>query len=169
MPNYVVVHQNESGAVSVGIPADGGKRYVDVFPEHPYPTGPRRLETDLEQIERLARGALIKTTKDLPSNRNFRDAWRLDQVTKAVVVDMQAAREIHRGNLRQAREAMLAQLDMDYLRADETNDVALKASIVARKRALRDLPQDPRIEAAATPEQLEATWPTVELGPSPYP
>lgn len=172
MPNYIAVYENEGG-VAVVIPAEGGKHYVDMWPEYPYPSGPRRLETDLEQIERIAvkdvpqgANALIKTTRDLPVTRNFRGAWRL--AMGVVNVDMPAAREIHRENIRRAREATLKQLDTDYMRADEQNDVQAKASIAQQKQALRDLPQAPAIMAAETPEQLEATWPTAQLGASPY-
>jgi len=57
----------------------------------------------------------------------------------------------------------LAELDAQYLRADEDGDAQAKRDIVAQKKALRDMTAAPEIEAATTPEALDAFWPT-QLG-----
>jgi hypothetical protein len=71
-----------------------------------------------------------------------------------ITVDMAKARSIWRNRLRAEREPILKRLDVEYQRADESGDATLKADIAQRKQALRDAPQDPRIDAAATPDEL---------------
>lgn len=99
---------------------------------------------------------------EIPSNRTFRNAWR-DYGDK-LDVDMPAARDIWRDTLRKLREPRLAALDIAYQRADERGDSSLKAEIAAEKQALRDVTDDPAIEAAQTPEELMTVIPTVLQG-----
>lgn len=91
---------------------------------------------------------------DVPEDRVFRGAWSFADGKMAT--DMGRARDIFRGKLRADRQAALTTLDSDYLRADESGDADRKAEIARKKQALRDAPQDPRIEAASTPEELAA-------------
>lgn len=100
-----------------------------------------------------------------PSDRTFRDAWRGKGKSgegvehpecDLIEVDMPHAREIHRGWLRRKRISMLAELDVQYQRADEAGDKGAKQGIAKEKQRLRDLPADPRIEAAKTPDELKA-------------
>ncbi len=98
---------------------------------------------------------------DLPSDESFRDAWTFND---GVTVDMTRAREIHRNAIRAARAPLLAALDVQYQRADETGDDARKAELVVRKNALRNVTTDPAIEAALTPADLNAVWPAALSG-----
>jgi hypothetical protein len=91
-------------------------------------------------------------------DRAYRNAWRLRDAGK-IVVDMSAAREIHREKLRNLRAPRLVALDQDYLRADERGDLLEKQRIAQRKQALRDAPADPAIDAAQTPDELRAVIP----------
>ena len=88
----------------------------------------------------------------VPTDRTFRDAWQFSGA--AVEIDMAAARDIHRDNLRAERKPLLEALDVAYMRAleDDTGTV----DITAEKQALRDVTEDPRIDAAATPDELKA-------------
>lgn len=92
----------------------------------------------------------------IPADRTFRNAWKHD-----LTVDMPKARDLWRDRMRVVRASKLAELDVAYQRADEAGDNAAKASITQRKQALRDVTNDPAIEAATTPEQLKAVWPAV--------
>jgi len=94
--------------------------------------------------------------KDIPQDRTFRDAW-----TPSLTVDMAKARNIWRDRMRRARTPKLAALDVEYQRADEAGDILKKRDVAARKQALRDVTNDPRIDAAQTPEALKAVWPDV--------
>ena len=88
----------------------------------------------------------------VPADRTFRGAWQFNGA--AVEIDMAAARDIHRDNLRREREPKLAALDVDYMKALEQGGDT--AAIAAQKQALRDITADARIEAAATPNELKA-------------
>jgi hypothetical protein len=81
-------------------------------------------------------------------------------------VNMDKARDIHRNNVRQARNPKLAEKDIEFQRALETGSDT--SAIVADKQSLRDAPADPDIDAATTPEELKAAWKSDLLGDSPY-
>ena len=83
-----------------------------------------------------------------------------------IKTDMAKAREIHKTKIRQAREPLLASLDIDFQRALETG--ADTSTIVAKKQTLRDAPAASGISTAASEADLKAQWDTTNLGPSPY-
>ena len=79
---------------------------------------------------------------------------------------MAKAKEIHKTNIRRARESKLAEKDVEFQRALETG--ASTTSIVAAKQALRDAPAAAGISTAVTETDLKAQWDTSILGDSPY-
>ena len=81
-------------------------------------------------------------------------------------IDMAKAGEIHKANIRVAREPKLAALDIEFQRALESS--ADTSAIVAKKQALRDAPADSAIDAATTDAELKAQWNTTILGTTPY-
>ena len=81
-------------------------------------------------------------------------------------VDMAKAREIHKTNIRAAREPKFAELDIEFQKALETG--ASTTDFVAKKQALRDAPADSGIAAASDTDALKAQWKTDILGSSPY-
>ena len=83
-----------------------------------------------------------------------------------IKTDMTKAKEIHKTNIRVAREPKLAALDVDFQRALELGSDT--ASIVSKKQALRDAPADSAIESAKTEAELKSQWNTTILGDSPY-
>ena len=83
-----------------------------------------------------------------------------------IKTDMTKAKEIHKANIRVAREPKLAALDVDFQRALEAGSDT--ASIVSKKQALRDAPADSAIAAAKTEAELKAQWNKTILGDSPY-
>lgn len=93
-----------------------------------------------------------------PSDRTFRDAWAATGPDTGIIdINMDAAKDIWRDKIRQARVEPLAALDTAYMKALETG--ADTTQIVADKQALRDAPADPAIDAATTPEELKAVQP----------
>ncbi len=80
--------------------------------------------------------------------------------------DMAKAKEIHKANIREARQPLLTSLDVDFQKAQETG--ASTTDIVAKKQALRDAPADSAIDAATTEAELKAQWKTDILGTTPY-
>lgn len=83
-----------------------------------------------------------------------------------IKIDISKAKEIHKNNIRVAREPKLAALDVEFQRALETN--ADTTEIIAKKKALRDAPANSAIESAKTDSELKETWDTDVLGTSPY-
>ena len=83
-----------------------------------------------------------------------------------IKTDMAKAKEIHKTNIRIAREPKLTDLDIEFQKALETS--ADTSAIVAKKKALRDAPADSAIDAAKTESELKAAWDTAILGTSPY-
>jgi len=83
-----------------------------------------------------------------------------------IKIDMAKAREIHKTNIREAREPKLAELDVKFQRALETGEST--ADIVSKKQALRDAPADSDIDAATDDAGLKSQWKTDILGASPY-
>ena len=81
-------------------------------------------------------------------------------------INMAKAKEIHKTNIRAAREPKLAALDVEFQKALETSSDT--TTIVSKKQALRDAPADSAIEAATTDAELKAQWNTTLLGDSPY-
>ena len=81
-------------------------------------------------------------------------------------IDMTKAKEIHRDNIRYAREPLLAALDIEFQRALEAGTST--TDIVAKKQALRDAPADSAIASASNTDALKSQWNTSILGTSPY-
>jgi len=85
-----------------------------------------------------------------------------------IKTDMAKAKEIHKQNIRIEREPLLAELDVEFQKALETDDATKKAEVIAKKNALRDAPADSAIESATDEAGLKAQWNTSILGDSPY-
>ena len=83
-----------------------------------------------------------------------------------IKMDMAKAKEIHRSNIRDARKSKLAELDIEFMKAQETG--ADTTDIVAKKNALRNAPADSAIDAATDDVGLKDQWNTSILGDSPY-
>jgi hypothetical protein len=93
----------------------------------------------------------------IPLTRIFRGAWTYQD--GQLVVDLELARDIQKDRWRAARTPKLAQLDLDYMRALETNDTVKMAEIVAKKQALRDVTTT---DLSGTPvAELESVWPEI--------
>lgn len=150
---------------TVTIIAAAPREHLEPLIGTPDENGVRHLSEADWRAHVLERNGLTeKDVTDLPDDwappdgdRAFRNAWVL--TGKDVTVDMPKARELHRDRLRVLRAPKLAELDMQYLRADETKDETEKARIATEKQALRDVTADPAIEAATTPEELKAVIP----------
>jgi len=81
-------------------------------------------------------------------------------------IDMAKAREIHKTKIRAARTTKLAELDIEFQKAQETS--ADTSAIVTKKQALRDAPADSAIASASDTDALKSQWNTTILGTSPY-
>lgn len=101
------------------------------------------------------------STATVPADRNFRGAWVLNGVV--ISEDLTKAKEIFADKVREARTPLLATLDTDFMKAQETG--ADTTAIVASKQALRDAPTAG--DGATSIAELKAAWPAC-CGDSPY-
>lgn len=102
---------------------------------------------------------------DINPSRRFRNAWEQIGVS-APVTNMNEARVIRINEVRRDRESRFRELDIEYNRADETDDIERKLVIVEAKTKLRDLPETikPDLDALTTENDLseyEPEWPSV--------
>lgn len=92
----------------------------------------------------------------VPTDRTYRKSWT--DIGGTIAFNMTKARDVHREIIRAARTKAMERLDVEYMAADEDGDISNKREIAARKQRLRDLPADPRIEAAQTIDDLRKVW-----------
>ena len=81
-------------------------------------------------------------------------------------IDMSVAKELHKNKIRIAREPKLQILDVEFQRALESSSDT--ATIVAKKKALRDAPNVDEIKNATSVDDLRKQWDSSILGTSPY-
>ena len=81
-------------------------------------------------------------------------------------IDMSVAKEMHKHQIRAARQAKLEALDVEFQRAIETG--ASTTDIVAKKQALRDATAATDIANATSTEDLRKQWDSSILGTTPY-
>ena len=83
----------------------------------------------------------------------------------SIKVNINKAKDIWRDKWRQAREPLLKDLDVEFMRATELNDTSKQAEVAAKKQALRDI-TDTDLSGADTAADIKQVWPTV-LGDQP--
>lgn len=96
-------------------------------------------------------------TEDIPQDRTFRDAWEHDG--EKVRVNMDKARVIHMNRIRKVRDKVLADLDIETIKALGQGDKIIMDAVEGQKRRLRNLPQTFDLSKAKTPEELQTLWP----------
>ena len=112
-------------------------------------------------------GATIDaSTATVPSDRHFRNAWKLSG--SVISEDMTEAKKIFIEKIREVRKPLLDAEDVVYMKALEASDSTAQAASVAKKKALRDAPAASAISSADTVAKLKAAWDTSVLGDSPY-
>ena len=97
----------------------------------------------------------------IPTDRTFRNAWADITPELTIDVDMSKARNIHLESIRIKRNAELAKLDVEAIKAQDMGNAETLAQIRARKQELRDLPATlaPTLASAASVDALKAIQP----------
>lgn len=93
----------------------------------------------------------------IPEDREFREAWT-DITPEAVIdIDMVKAKAIHIARIRVKRDAELARLDIEAVRAEDMGLVDELKKIREMKQVLRDIPQaiQADLDAAKTVDELK--------------
>jgi len=76
-----------------------------------------------------------------------------------IIVNPDKAKAIWKDKWRVARKPLLASLDIEFMKAVETDDAEKQAEIASKKQALRDVTQTEIV--GNTPEEIKAVWPSV--------
>jgi hypothetical protein len=145
----VILYTEDNGNLVVVTPADNCNLTVEQIQTRDIPSG---------------KTSYIVSKSKVPTDKSFRWAWKLNG--SAIETDMTKAKEIHKTNIRKARISKLAELDVEFQKAQETS--ADTSAIVAKKQALRDAPADSAIASASDAAALKAQWNTTILGNTPY-
>lgn len=111
-------------------------------------------------------GASITGPSSMPSDRSFRNAWKIDGTV--ISEDLAAAKVIFKDRIREVRKPLLEEEDVVYMKALEADDADAKAASVTKKTNLRNAPAASAITNASTITELKAAWDTSLLGTSPY-
>lgn len=84
-----------------------------------------------------------------------------------IPVNIESALEIHKKKIRERRELVFKDLDIQFMKALEQGNTTLSAEIGAKKQALRDI-TDIDISNVSTLDELKQIWDVELLGESPY-
>jgi hypothetical protein len=71
-----------------------------------------------------------------------------------ITIDISKAKEVWKDKIREKRKPVLEQLDIDFVKAQETSSDT--TGIVADKQTLRDLPD--QVDTATTVDEIKAVW-----------
>jgi hypothetical protein len=83
----------------------------------------------------------------------------------SIQVNMNKARDVWRDKWREARKPLLEGLDIEFMRATESDDQANKTEVAAKKQELRNV-TDTDINNIDNPDHLKLIWPNC-LGDKP--
>lgn len=84
-----------------------------------------------------------------------------------IEINLEKALEIHKTKIREKRELVFKDLDIQFMKALEQGNTILSAEIGAKKQALRDI-TDIDISNISTLAELKQIWDVELLGESPY-
>ena len=84
-----------------------------------------------------------------------------------IPINIESALQIHKTKIRERREVVFKDLDIQFMKALEQGNTTLSAEIGTKKQALRDI-TDIDISNISTLDELKALWNEELLGPSPY-
>ena len=77
-----------------------------------------------------------------------------------VTVNITKAKEIWKDKIRAARKPKLEELDVQFIKAQETSSDT--SAIVTKKQELRDYPA--QVDSATTTDEIKAVWDIEKLG-----
>ena len=77
-----------------------------------------------------------------------------------ITINIAKAKEIWKDKIRLARKPKLEELDVEFIKAQETSSDT--SAIVTKKQELRDYPA--QVDSATTTDEIKAVWDTDKLG-----
>jgi hypothetical protein len=110
-----------------------------------------------DAIKDVPQGVEYAVVNDLGSlDDEYFDAFEYKNM--GISCNINKAKAIHLDKFRAARAPKLAALDVQYLKAIETEDSVKASEIAVKKQALRDVTLTPLPD---TLPEIKATWPTI--------
>ena len=140
MSKVIIYNQEENGIMAICVPALNCGLSIEAIAEKDVPTENFKI-IDKQDLDSL--------------DEQYRNAWVCDTDLNPTIC-IQKAKEVWREKIRQKRGPVLLDLDVQYMRALESNNDT--SEIVQSKQELRDLPQNPDIESANSIEDLKNVW-----------
>ena len=127
---------------------------VEVMPAKDY-------ENKLEELAKIVVPANqpwnIVNSESIVEDNSFRDAWEYNSGT--ISININKVKNIIKNRWRIARDKKLKELDVEFMRAIETNNTAVQQEIISKKQALRDVT---KIELPGdTVDQIKNVWPKI--------
>ena len=115
-----------------------------------------------DAIKDVPAGVEYKIVESVDIDNDYFNAYEFDAELGAKV-NIEKAKSIHLDKFRAARTPLIEKLDIDFMRAVESNNTDLQKEIAAKKQALRDVT---KTELPDTLEGIKNTWPEI-LGNKP--
>ncbi len=113
----------------------------DLTPEHEAAFLAERQQRDIPPFaDGASRQSFIKDSdsSEVKEMTYLFSAWRIDSAGN-ITLDRAAAEELKRSQFRALRKPLLEKLDVEFMRALESGDSVLLASISTKKKELRDV------------------------------
>ena len=108
-------------------------------------------------IKDVPEGVEYAVVDDLGSlDNDYFDAFEYADL--AIVCNIEKAKNIHLDKFRAARKPKFEKLDVDYMKAIETEDSVKAAQIAVQKQELRDVTKIPLPDDL---EGIKSTWPDI--------
>lgn len=143
----VIIYNNSNGVISIVSPSPSYKGTVGELVAKTVPTDFAYFEIE---------------PAILPKDSTFELAWEI--YGDSVKVNPDKAKAIWKDKWREARRSLLAQLDIEFIKAIENGNIEKQTEISAKKQALRDVT---KIEITTdSPEEIKQIWPEI-LGEKP--
>jgi hypothetical protein len=128
------MYTNTEGGISVIIPSPDSNLTIEQIAAKDVPPN-----TDYKIVD----------VSEIPTDREFRSAW--EHVQEKIDINFDKAKEITKKRLREERKSLLAQQDVEFLKAIESDSD--KSEIIKEKKRLRDITK--LADAATTLDELK--------------
>lgn len=116
-----------------------------------------------DSIKDVPEGAKYKIVESINIDDYYFDAYEFNEDTGAKI-NIERAKKIHIDHFRLVRDSILADLDIEFMKAIESKDEHKQKEVSEKKQSLRDIT---KIELPSTFQELKNTWPEI-LGKSPF-
>jgi len=105
----------------------------------------------------IPKGIEYAVVDDLgPMDDDYFEAFEYKDL--GIICNIDKAKAIHLNKFREARKPLLEKLDVEYMRALESNDSIKAAEIAAKKQELRDVT---KILLPNTLAEIKEVWPSI--------